>query len=107
MNYQEIPASHQLSAFVKCFWEFENKEDHTEYNILPDGCFDLVVELKNGKFDHARLTGVWTKPKTVTIAKGSRLMGVRFKPLASEYIFCCSIHPWVDHYTPIAGDLWV
>ena len=37
------------------------------------------------------MTGVWTKPIRVTIKKNTKLIGVRFKLIAAEYIFKRSI----------------
>lgn len=91
MNYQEKHTKGFISNFIKSFWQFENAEKECNYEILPDGLFDLIFEIRNGRIKGISLTGVWTKQIKISIPKNTRLIGVRFKLLAAEYIFKQSI----------------
>lgn len=91
MNYQEKHTKGFISNFIKSFWEFEACEDECNYEILPDGFFDLILEIKNGQITKVSLTGVWTKQIQISIPKNTRLLGVRFKLISAEYVFKQSI----------------
>ncbi len=62
MKYEEIKIDGYLSNFVKCFWTSETLTKSSDYTILPDGYFDLIVEIKNKKISSVKLTGIWTIP---------------------------------------------
>ena len=91
MNYQEKHTKGFISNFIKSFWQFENYEKERHYEILPDGLFDLIFEIRNEQISRIFLTGVWTKQIKISIPKNTRLIGVRFKLIAAEYIFKQSI----------------
>ncbi len=91
MNYRERHTKGFISNFVKCFWEFETFEEECNYEILSDGFFDLIFEIKNGHIHNVYLTGVWIKQIQISIPKNIRLIGVRFKLISAEYIFKQSI----------------
>jgi AraC-like DNA-binding protein len=87
MNYKEIKVDGFLSNLVKCFWMSENAEIEVEHTILPDGYFDLIVEVTDEKIREIKLTGLWSKPMNVKIERNVTFLSIRFKPLASEYLF--------------------
>ena len=91
MEYREIKIEGFSSNFIQCFWEYDNQIKNIDYTILPDGHFDLIFEIRNNKLSNVSLTGVWTKPINVNIEKNTKLIGVRFKLIAAEYIFKQSI----------------
>ncbi|WP_338378808.1 DUF6597 domain-containing transcriptional factor [uncultured Flavobacterium sp.] len=91
MNYQEKHTKGFISNFIKSFWEFESCEKECNYEILPDGFFDLILEIKNGQITKVSLTGVWTKQIRISIPKNTKLIGVRFKLISAEYVFKQSI----------------
>ncbi|WP_046746168.1 DUF6597 domain-containing transcriptional factor [Kordia zhangzhouensis] len=91
MNYQEKHTKGFISNFIKSFWEFETCEKECNYEILPDGFFDLIFEIKNGQITKVSLTGVWTEQIQISISKNTKLIGVRFKLISSEYVFKQSI----------------
>ncbi len=91
MEYRENKIEGFLSNFIQCFWEYDNFTKNIEHTILPDGHFDLIFEIKNNILSNISLTGVWTKPINVHIEKNTKLIGIRFKLIAAEYIFQQSI----------------
>ncbi len=91
MNYQEKHTEGFISNFIKSFWEFETFDKQCNYEILPDGFFDLIFEIKNGQITKVSLTGVWTNQIQVTIPKHTKLIGIRFKLISAEYILRQSI----------------
>ena len=91
MEYRENKIEGFLSNFIQCFWEYDNQIKDVDYTIIPDGHFDLIFKISNNELSNVSLTGVWTKPISVNIKKNTKLIGVRFKLIAAEYIFKQSI----------------
>jgi len=106
MDYQEIQATGFLSNFIKCFWKYEHTQDDTEHTILPDACFDLIVDFKNGILQDISLTGVWAKPINVTVTKGTTFFAIRFKIIAAEYIFKREIKSILNTMVSLPSDFW-
>ena len=106
MNYKEIHPTGILSAFVKYFWRYEHAGDDVEYTLLPDACFDLVVDFENGVLENIYLTGIWTKPITLTVTKGATLMAVRFRIPASEGLVNREIKSLINSMTILPQDFW-
>ncbi|HEY5192540.1 MAG TPA: helix-turn-helix domain-containing protein [Solirubrobacteraceae bacterium] len=63
-----------VSPLVACTWEQATTTRH-EQHIVPDACVDLI-------WSGGRLTvaGPDTRPRVVTLAAGSRLVGARLRP---------------------------
>ncbi|GAA3591780.1 AraC family transcriptional regulator [Flavivirga amylovorans] len=94
MRYKENKIHGGLSHIVKCFWEYDNLDNlnEAEYIIIPDGYFDLICVV-NDKHQVLTifLTGIWTQPVNTQIKRKTKLLGIRFKLMAAEYIFQQSI----------------
>jgi AraC-like DNA-binding protein len=90
--YEEINPDKSLTDFVKRFWKFSNPtEVKKHYTILPDGYFDLVIKITNDKIDSASIFGLCTKELEVVIPANTTVLGICFKPLATEYILQLNI----------------
>nr|WP_205511913.1 AraC family transcriptional regulator [Longitalea arenae] len=76
-----------MTNFIECFWEYETADIELEHTIIPDGYFDLIATFEKGILSRVKLTGVWTKPVNVKISKQTKLFAIRFKLLATEYLF--------------------
>lgn len=106
MKYREINTDGFLSNFIKCFWENNSSQNDVEYTILPDGYFDLIFEIRDDQISKISLTGVWTKQINVKIKEHTKLIGIRFKLIASEYIFQESIKSFINSETVLPLDFW-
>lgn len=106
LNYKEIHITGELNTFVKYFWSYKHAGEDVEYTILPDACFDLVVDFENQQLQNIYLTGVWTKPITLTLTKGTTLFAIRFKIMASEYLFKREIKSLLNGMTTLPLDFW-
>ena len=95
MKYREIKIDGYLSNFIKCFWEYENNEK-VEHCILPDGYFYLIAEYEYGILTKLKLTGVWTKPVTVSLPPSTKIFAIRFKLISAEYLFQQEIKSILD-----------
>ncbi|MCU0354890.1 MAG: AraC family transcriptional regulator [Cytophagales bacterium] len=106
MKYRQIKPNGFLSNFVQCFWEYENADTATEHTILPDGYFDLIAAFEAGILTTVKLTGVWTKPKNVVIPRDTKIFAIRFKLLATEYLFQQEIKSILDTTQNLPFDFW-
>jgi AraC-like DNA-binding protein len=78
-GYTEWPAPAALRAAVACLWAQVTDESAERAGlVLPDGCTDLVWEQGRGAF----VAGPDTGPVATTMAAGSMILGVRFRPSA-------------------------
>jgi AraC-like DNA-binding protein len=107
MIYKEFEPDKQLAGYVKCYWWFDNSTNqHLDFTILPDGCFDLIVSLNNYQQEEISLTGIWTKQVEVSIESNRQLFGIRFKLLAVDYILQHSISEFCDSEQILANNFW-
>jgi AraC-like DNA-binding protein len=106
MKYRELKPGGYIDNFVQCFWEYENADIETLHTILPDGYFDLIAEFENNVLTTVKLTGVWTKPKDVTITKNTKIFAIRFKLLATEYLFQKEIKSILDTVQILPFNFW-
>jgi len=106
MIYIENEIEGELSNFVKCFWMSDSEEEEGFHTVLPDGYFDLLYQFTGDKLDSVCLTGTWTRPIDVSFTKHTRYFGIRFKLIASEYIFRESIEQIIDTSTELPLDYW-
>ncbi|MCL1672597.1 helix-turn-helix domain-containing protein [Elizabethkingia ursingii] len=87
MKYKEIIPDGFLTSFIHSFWEYETGGADFEHTIIPDGYFDLIAKFEQGILTSINLTGIWTKPVDVKIPKSTKIFAIRFKLIASEYLF--------------------
>ncbi len=106
MKYREIAVDGFLHHFVQCFWEYENGKQPIVHTILPDGYFDLIMTFEERKLMSVQLTGSWTKPIDVSIPKHSKMFAIRFKLLATEYLFQQEIKSILDTTKQLPGKFW-
>lgn len=106
MHYKEIKPIGFLENFIACFWEYQSTDTATAHTILPDGYFDLIAEFENEILTNVKLTGVWSEPIDVIIPKDTTLFAIRFKLLATEYLFQQEIKSILNTSKNIPLDFW-
>ncbi len=106
MDYQEIQPKGILTSFIRYFWKYEHTKEDSDYIILPDACFDLLVDFEDGVLQDIILTRIWTKPVKVTVTKGTTLFAIRFKIIAAEYIFQKEIKSLLDTMVSLPTEFW-
>jgi AraC-like DNA-binding protein len=87
MTYSEKKVPTSLTHFLQSFWTSETFDEVIENTILPDGSFDLIVQIEKEKIKSIKLTGLWTQPIDIKTEKNTKRLAIRFKPLAAEYLF--------------------
>lgn len=106
MKYREIKPNGFLKNFIHSFWEYGTSETEFEHTIIPDGYFDLIAEFENDTLKLVKLTGVWTNPINVKIPKLSKIFAVRFKLLATEYLFQQEIKSILNSTRNLPLNFW-
>jgi AraC-like DNA-binding protein len=106
MNYKEKKIDGFLSHFIKCFWMSENGDIQKEHTILPDGYFDLIIEIEKETIVKIQLTGLWLKPMDVKTEKNIKRLAIRFKPLASEYLFNLDFKSLLNSTMILPANFW-
>jgi AraC-like DNA-binding protein len=106
MNYREKEIDGFLSHFIKCFWMSENGDIQKEHTILPDGYFDLIIEIEKETILKIQLTGLWSKPMEVKTEKHIKRLAIRFKPLASEYLFDTDFKSLLNSTMILPANFW-
>lgn len=106
MKYREIKPNGFMKNFVQCFWYYETTDKDIQHTILPDGYFDLIAEFENEVLTTLKLTGVWTKPKDIHIHQNTKFFAIRFKLLATEYLFQKEIKSILDTTQYIPFNFW-
>ena len=78
MSYFEHRLASPLAA---CTWEQATATGHAQ-RIVPDACVDLIWA-----GERLLIAGPDTRPRVVTLAPGSRLVGVRLRPGTAGAVF--------------------
>ena len=106
MLYHEIKPAKKLNHLVKCFWVFQTPDADLNTTILPDGYFDLIINIENNCAKKITLTGVWRNHKNIIVKKGADLFGIRFKLLAAEYLLKQSLSHYLNAFTALPLNFW-
>ncbi|GAA0876052.1 hypothetical protein GCM10009118_24620 [Wandonia haliotis] len=106
MKYNEIKPNGFLTNFIDSFWEYETYSIGFEHTIIPDGYFDLIAQFENNTLKLVKITGVWTNPINVKIPKSSKIFAIRFKLLATEYLFQQEIKSILNTTKSLSQTFW-
>ena len=102
MPYAEFAPTAALRPWVECFWTSRDDADSGERRVLPDGCADLVFDLKDGE---AQAVGTMTRPLVVPVRAGGEFLGVRFRPGRAAAFLRLPLAEITDARVPLR-DLW-
>lgn len=102
-EYREIPPSPILSDYIQSFWVMTTDKlvKEQEIEVLPDGCFDIVIDIHKSKKNGVVLTGLWDKPVNVTIRPSVTTVGTRFYPAALPLFFNCKLRDIRNRILPL------
>jgi AraC-like DNA-binding protein len=106
MVYIEKKMSGNLSLFIQSFWTSETFDEVVENTILPDGYFDLIIQIEKGKIKSIKLTGLWTQAIAITTKKNTKRLSIRFKPLATEYLFDFDLKSALNTVITLPKTFW-
>ncbi len=83
MNYQykEYLPSKPLQSYVACYWTVQFKAENSNklHRILPDGCVDIIFDLKTPSINKsAFISELMTKYQVLDLSQNCSLFGIRF-----------------------------
>ncbi|WP_168413201.1 helix-turn-helix domain-containing protein [Bacillus salacetis] len=90
-RYQEYPPSPFLQPYICCYWSaapYENQVNEYTYDIIPDGCTDLLYEYdKATGTSSIKYYGIFECPFRITeqYNPDQYTFGIRFFPGSSSY----------------------
>lgn len=99
--YTELPPTAALQPWVECFWTRRDEAPSSEARVLPDGCADLVFDLRDGE---SVAVGTMTKPLVLPPVSND-FVGVRFRPGRAAAFLRIPLAEITDARVPLA-DLW-
>ena len=95
--YREYAPPAGLETVVACLWENEPDGAHSQ-RIVPDGCVDLIWSAER----ELQVAGADTGPRTVDLAAGTRVSGIRLRPGAAGAVLGLPAVEVRDRLVPIS-----
>jgi AraC-like DNA-binding protein len=80
LSYSEFQPAVRLKSYVQCYWMMRSPysiETPSSHQILPDGCMDILFELRNHSVE---VVGTMTKAFHAESVDGMEFYGIRFNP---------------------------
>ena len=104
-SYLEAKPPQQISSFIELFWLGKNfcKE---AYEILPDGCIDIVFEL-TPSLARCLVFGTTTCRLEFKLQKGANYFGIRFYPGMARYFLDFTANEVTNNHIAIERFLGV
>lgn len=81
----------EIGDFVSTYWIIENSEDKKNITLIPDAFFELILSKDADKDFEIWLVGLGTTFEDDKEMPATKMFGISFKLIASEYIFGQSI----------------
>jgi AraC-like DNA-binding protein len=85
-HYREYAPHATLATLVRCYWVIrgEGAPDDTRVNrVMPDGCMDVIFDLREQSSDPSRVVGTMLKAAVFQHLGPIDMLGVRFVPGAA------------------------
>jgi hypothetical protein len=99
--YREYSPGAALAPFVECLWSVEIGPRRVAYEVLPDGCLDILFRPEGG----LRAVGTMTVRQIAALGAGARVAGIRFRPGMAGRFLRVAPRELTDRWTPLE-DLW-
>lgn len=77
----------EIGDFVSTYWMIENSEDKKNITLIPDAFFELILSKDADKDFEIWLVGLGTTFEDNKEMPATKMFGISFKLIASEYIF--------------------
>jgi len=97
ITYCQTSPCEKLKGYINAYWHFSIQPSRkTFFEILPDGCFDLIIVVRENSIVNTSLTGIWSRKIDVEYTQNADVYGIRFTPLAIGTIFPFSISEYIN-----------
>ncbi|MGH0425869.1 DUF6597 domain-containing transcriptional factor [Bacillus pretiosus] len=107
-RYQEYLPSKILESYIACYWtvEFHASDKNKLHRIVPDGCVDIIFDLKASSFlKGAIVTELMTEYEVIDLSQDCSLFGIRFYIDCAAHFFRSPISS-VRGNTVFLEDIW-
>lgn len=105
IEFRHKKPSKLLDDFVHIYWEHTNHSGEGKMlTIFPDSFFKLIFIIQNKKLIAFFMIGLWTNEMKFKTPPNATLYGIKFKILASEYIFSKEIASIVQSHKDLSPD---
>ena len=105
-QYEEVHPAPELLNYIDHFGKLTNSAEEATCTVLPDGQFDLILEVVSSKLVGITLFGLHTCQTDILVSANRTLYGIAFKPLAIEYILQNSIAPLKNGSRAMPCEFW-
>lgn len=105
MMYREYPPSPALARHVECYWSLSvggGPPAGTPRRVLPDGAIDFIFHRSAAAAD---VVGTMRQAVVVTLAEGTELVAVRFRPGGAYHFLEAPAGELTDRTVPLADAL--
>jgi AraC-like DNA-binding protein len=99
--YREMAPPAHLAADVACLWAVTTGGGHPAYQVLPDGCIDLVVQPAAGGGLRVEVVGAMSRHLQVALPAARRVLGLRFRPGMAHRFLPLPAGELTDRVVPI------
>jgi AraC-like DNA-binding protein len=112
LSYREYPPPADLVRWLACFWEIQGAPEQASaaargnafaHRVLPDGCADLLFDLRarSGTGPRGEIVGPMTTGVVVELGDGTDLLGVRLRPGALGAFLDIAADRLLDEVVPL------
>lgn len=87
LQYDSLPAEGALADWVDGCWKITNSSAWVQrFTVLPDGFFKVLLQQQPTQPPRLLLSGIWTRPRVISIAAQGTVVGIRCKLAAAELL---------------------
>jgi AraC-like DNA-binding protein len=107
-RYREYLPSKSLEPYIACYWTVEFNASHTDklHRIIPDGCVDIIFDLKASSLSKgAFATGLMTQFEVITLSQNCSLFGIRFFIDSAHLFFTYPVSEFIGNHV-FLEDIW-
>jgi len=74
--YQEINPSILTQNAIESIWIYKGPKDKIKFNVLPDACVDLIIDLNQNR---GFVSGLMTQHQEQSLGANAHIIGIRLK----------------------------
>ena len=106
LSYREYPPPQDLARWIACFWEIKGAAAQVNgfaHRVLPDGCADLIFDLRDGegRTPRGEIVGPMSTGILVELRTDTELLGVRLRPGATGAFLGLAADRLLDVSVPV------
>ncbi len=89
VRYEEYAPQPALRGHIECLWTMNGEASASPSSpprrVLPDGCIDIIFDFADSRERYpVYVVGTMTRPILVTLSGAVDILGIRFRPGASQ-----------------------